>query len=146
MRKSAAAAAATALIVALAGAGVAEAAKIKHRGSIVGVPSAKVKFQVKKDRGELERLVNLRFNRIPITCADGSTGSVSAQLPNFPINGKDFTRKGAIRGPGIQNGTLRAAGRFRAGGKRASGTVRVAFKTAGVGCGTDDVAWRTSSR
>ncbi len=124
----------------------AEANKIKHRGSIQGIPSAKVKFQVKKEGGDLRKVSNMRFNRVPVQCDDGSAGTITAQLPNFGLaNKKKFTRKGRIKGPGINNGTLRAFGKLRSGGKKAKGNVRIAFKSdTGAGCGTGALNWMTS--
>jgi len=62
------------LTAALAVAAPAEANKISHRGSIVGIDSAKVKFKVVKQEGELQQVINLRFTEAPVNCADGSTG------------------------------------------------------------------------
>ena len=135
------------LAVALAVPGAAQAAKIKHRGEITGVAGTQVRFVVKKDHGKLRNISNMVFKDVPVTCEDGSTGTVTGFLPKFPVSGKDFTRKGKIEGIGIKSGFLRVAGEFRAGGRRASGSVRFSFKsTAGLGCGTDDAPWETQKR
>lgn len=145
MRKWGSAAAMTALLVALTVPAAAEANKIAHRGSIVGVPSAKVKFKVKKKQGDLRSVSNLRFKQIPVQCDDGASGFITAEIPNFPLSGKKFTRKGPIRGPGVSNGTLRAFGKFRRGGRVARGNVKIAFKaSSGVGCGTNRLKWKTT--
>ncbi len=121
---------------------------IKHEGAIEGVPSATVKFAVTKNAGELLEVTNLRFNRVPVTCEDGSGGLVTAQLPTFGLREKTkFTRNGPIQGVGITDGTLRAFGKLRSGGKQAQGTVRIAFKSsAGSGCGTSELNWTTAKR
>jgi hypothetical protein len=143
MRRSLAATLALTAVVVVAA--PAEAKKITHRGSVVGIPSAKVKFKVQKDDGELERIVNLRFNRVPVTCEDGAGGVITAELPNFGIDGRKFTRKGPVRGVGIENGTLRAFGKLRSNGKRATGNVKIAFRSgSGSGCGTGHLKWKTS--
>ncbi|MGH2954000.1 MAG: hypothetical protein ACRDK9_08270 [Solirubrobacterales bacterium] len=136
-----------ALALCLALPGAADATKIKHRGTLVGVPSATVKFAVKKKRGDLKRITKLRFDDVPVTCADGSVGVVFGELRSFGLSGKRFTRKGRIQGIGIQDGRLRVAGKLRRGGKVAKGKVRVAFKSSsGVGCGTDNRAWKTRKK
>jgi hypothetical protein len=135
------------LVVCLALAGTADAATIKHRGTLVGVPTAKVKFAVKKKEGDLKKIRSLTFKNIPVTCADGSGGTLDGQLRSFGLNGKRFTRKGRISGPGIDNGTLRVAGKLRRNGKVAKGNVRAAFTSSGgVGCGTDNRPWKTSKK
>lgn len=126
----------------------ASAKTIKHEGSIDGVPAAKVKFAVKKNDGELKKVTNLHFNQVPVTCEDGSGGTVTAQLPSFALEGKNkFTRKGPIEGAGISDGTLRAVGKLAGNGKQARGNVRIAFKSSsGSGCGTDVLNWSTAKR
>jgi hypothetical protein len=136
-----------ALAATLAFASTAQAATIKHRGNLVGIPSAKVKFAVKKRDGDLKKLRDLTIKNIPVTCADGSGGTLDGQLQTFGLSGKRFTRKGPIRGPGIDNGFLRVAGKLRRNGKVAKGKVRAAFtSSAGVGCGTDNRAWKTKKK
>jgi hypothetical protein len=131
--------------LALALPAAADAKKIKHRGSIQGVASAKVQFKVTKKNGDLIKVSGLRFKKVPVQCDDGAQGSITASIPTFPLQGKKFTRKGPIRGPGINNGTLRAFGKIRGGGRRAKGNVRIAFKSdGGAGCGTGKLNWKTS--
>jgi hypothetical protein len=134
-----------ALTLALVVSGVALAGKIRHEGSLVGVTGTSVKFAVKKKAGDLVSISNLRFQNIPVTCSDGTGGTISGEMPNFPVRGKEFTRRGPVTGPGINNGRLRVAGRFRRGGRVAEGQVRVSFKAAnGAGCGTNDRPWKTT--
>ena len=66
-------------VLGLIPAAAAGADTIKHEGSISGRPAAKVKFAVKKDDGQLQKVTNLRFNRVPVTCEDGNTGAVTAR-------------------------------------------------------------------
>ncbi len=134
--------------LALALPAAAGAETIKHAGTIVGQPGATVKFAVKKTDGRLQKVTNLRFNRVPVTCEDGTGGAIIAQLPNFGLAGKEkFTRKGPIRGVGINEGTLRAFGKLKSNGKRARGNVRIAFSSAsGSGCGTSLLNWSTKKR
>jgi len=139
--------AALALVLALALATAAQAGTIKHRGNLTGVQSAKVKLGVKKKSGDLKGIRSLTFKNIPVTCADGSGGTLDGQLQSFGLSGKRFTRKGPIRGPGIDNGTLRVAGKLRRNGKVAKGKVRAAFTaSSGVGCGTDNRPWKTKKK
>lgn len=137
-----------AMLLALALPASASANTIKHEGSIDGVPAAKVKFAVKKNDGELKKVTNLHFSRVPVTCEDGSGGTVTAQLPNFALEGKDkFTRKGPIEGAGISDGTLRAFGKFAGNGKRATGNIKIAFESSsGSNCGTKRLDWSTAKR
>lgn len=135
-------------VLALALPAAASADTIKHEGSIDGVPEAEVKFAVKKTDGELLKVTDLRFNHVPVTCDDASSGTVTAQLPSFGLRGRDkFTRKGPIQGAGISDGTLRAFGKLASNGKQARGNVRIAFKSSsGAGCGTNDLNWSTAKR
>ena len=121
---------------------------IKHEGSIEGLPAAKVKFAVKKNDRRLQKVVNLRFDRVPVTCEDGTSGAITAQLPNFSLRGKEkFTRQGPIQGVGISDGVLRAFGTLESNGKKAQGNVRIAFKSSsGSGCGTSVLNWSTKKR
>lgn len=130
--------------LALAVPATADAKKIKHRGSIQGVPTAKVKFSVKKKRGKIVKVANMTFKDLPVLCANGASGTITAIMPSFNPHGKSFTKRGPIRGPGINNGTLRVHGKFRKGGRKAKGNVQIAFKSdAGFGCGTGKRSWKT---
>lgn len=135
-------------VLALALPASATADTIKHEGSIDGVPSAQVKFAVKRNDGELRKVTDLRFNHVPVTCEDGSNPAVTVRLPSFGLFAKDrFTRKGPIQGVGISDGTLRAFGKFARNGKQARGNVRIAFKSSsGSGCGTSELNWSTAKR
>jgi hypothetical protein len=116
---------------------VADANKIRHRGSVQGDERSKVQFKVKKKKGDLVKVTGLQFRRVDVTCDDGAVGEVTARIPDFRLKGKKFTRKGPLRGPGINNGSLRAFGKLRSGGRKAKGNVRIAFKSdSGAGCGT----------
>lgn len=113
------------------------------KGTVAGVTTAKVTVKVKvKKGGQIARINALEFKQVPVTCADGSSGAISASFPAFPVRGKDFTRRTKITGVGIDEGFVRVAGAFRRGGKTAKGQVRFAFQSGGAGCGTDDVAWK----
>ena len=48
---------------------------VKHEGTISGQPGAVVKFALKKNDGRLQKVTNLRFNRVPVTCDDGTGGA-----------------------------------------------------------------------
>ncbi|HEX2129581.1 MAG TPA: hypothetical protein VHF58_10240 [Solirubrobacterales bacterium] len=134
---------AAAILVSLAVAVPAQADKLKLRGSLIGVPTATVKMGVEKRHGDIKRVTSITFKRVPVNCADGTGGEIQGQLTGFGVRGKDFTRKGPIRGTGINNGFLRVAGKFSRGGKVAKGNVRFSFQNnAGAGCGTDDVNWK----
>ena len=135
-------------LMALAMPTTAGADTIKHEGTIAGQPGAQVKFAVKKNDGRLQKVTNLRFNRVPVTCDDGTGGAITAQLPNFGLGDKEkFTRKGPIQGAGISDGTLRVFGKIRSNGRKARGNVRIAFKSSsGSGCGTGVLNWSTKKR
>ena len=123
----------------------ASAEKIKLSGSVVGVPTSSVKMGVLKKHGDIKAVTQITFARVPVTCADGTGGAIRGELAPFRVRGKDFTRKGPIRGIGINNGFLRVAGKFSRGGKVAKGKVRFSFQNnAGAGCGTDDVSWKAT--
>lgn len=135
---------ALAALLVLAAPAVAQAGKIKHRGTITDVPGTYVKFTVKKKNGELKSITNMSFIDIPVTCNEGSSGPLRLDVSSFPVSGKDFIRKGQFGGPDIEDGLLRLSGRFFKGGKRASGEVRASFQSpSGAACGTDDLAWTT---
>ncbi len=122
------------------------AEQIKLKGEIVGVPTSGVRITITKDDGAIGKISKLSFNRVPLTCSDGSAASVSGSaLQAFEVRGKNFTRRTSIAGPGIQNGFFRVSGKFRRGGKTAKGFVRFSLKTTtGAGCGTDNVRWKAS--
>ena len=117
----------------------------KLKGEITGVSSSGVTVKVKKTKGRIGRIESLKFQRVPVTCDGGSSGAISATFPQFPVRGKDFTRKTKIQGVGINDGFVKVNGKFRRHGKAVKGFVRFAFKsTGGQGCGTDSVRWKAS--
>lgn len=138
-----AAVAAAALLLAVPA--TADAKTIKHRGSLQGVKSAKVSFAVKKKKGKLFKVVNMRFKEIPVLCTDGATGTITAEIPNFRLRDrKNFKRRGPIQGVGINNGKLRLKGKLMGGGKRAKGSIEITFRSnAGATCGTGKRRWKT---
>jgi hypothetical protein len=126
---------------------LAQAGSIKHRGKITGVPGTVVKFAVKKQGGELKSIANMTFTDVPVICEDDRDGDITVELPRFPVSGKEFTRKGKIEGDAINDGFLRVSGKFSDAGRRASGQIRISFKSdRGAGCATNDVAWKTRKR
>lgn len=143
MRGRLTAVAVTALALAIPA--TADAKKIKHRGSLQGVSSAKVSFAVKKKNGKLVKVSNMRFRNLPVSCDDGASGTISAAIPNFRLrDSKRFTRRGPIRGPGINNGQLKVQGKLMGGGKRAKGTIKITFRSnGGSDCGTGKRRWKT---
>ena len=131
------------VLASLAVAVPAQADKLRLQGSLIGVPTATVKMGVQKKHGDIKRVTSITFKHVPVNCADGSAGEIQGQLLGFGVRGREFTRKGPIRGTGIHNGFLRVAGKFSRGGKVAKGKVRFSFQNdAGAGCGTDDVDWK----
>ena len=125
---------------------VARADKIQHRGGLIGVPGTHVKFAVKTRGGEPRRINNMAFIDVPVTCEGDGGGTIDGFLLSFRVRGHDFTREGKIEGEGIQGGFLRVEGDFSRRGRRASGTVRFSFESAGGTCATQRVAWRTRKR
>lgn len=137
-----------ALIAGLALAASASAAKLKLRGQIVGQPQSKAQITVIRDRhNNLQAVGRIKFTKVTATCDDGTGGAISGSDPRqFPISGKNFTRKTRVQGVGIDHGYFKATGKFRRGGKAVKGSVRFAFKTtSGAGCGTDSVRWRAET-
>lgn len=136
------------LIAGLVLATSASAAKLKLRGQIVGQPQSKAQITVIRDsHNNLQAVRKLKFTKVAATCDDGTGGAISGSDPRqFPISGKNFTRKTRIKGIGIDKGYFKATAKFRRGGKAVKGSVRFAFKTtAGAGCGTDSVRWRAGT-
>jgi hypothetical protein len=131
-------------LIALAMPGVASAGKVKLGGGVAGAPSSKVQITVTKKHGNLGKITKLKFNRVPITCADGLNTAINGRtVRSFRVSGNKFTKRTRIAGPGIKNGFFRASGKFRRGGKVAKGFVRFSVKrTDGVGCGTDTQRWK----
>ena len=146
MSRLALAVALTGLLV-IAAPNLARADEVKHRGALTGVPGSAVRFTLEQRGGEPRRIENMAFRRVPYTCAGGSSGTISAKLPSFPLRGSDFTRRGRIQGSGVRKGSLRVAGRFTAGGERARGRVRFSFeRRRGGRCGTRRVHWTTKEK
>ena len=84
------------------------AATIKHEGTIADQAGAQVKFAVKKNDGQLQKVTNLRFNRVPVTCDDGTSGEITAQLPSFGLGDKENSPvRGRFREP--ESATARCA-------------------------------------
>lgn len=137
---------ACALVLCLA-ATTAHADKVKHRGSVKGAPDSSVKFALKKRNGELIKVTNLKFKRIPVVCEDGAGGEIQGELSNFGVKGRKFRKRGRIQGTGIENGRIRVKGQFRKKGKRAEGRIKIAFQaSSGQACGTDDARWKTRKK
>jgi hypothetical protein len=139
--------AAAAVAIGLAVAGIAAAAAIRHEGTVEGVEGSKVRFAVVKRDGELKKIRNLKFQDLPASCSDGSaTTVVELALAKLPIDGKRFAASFPVRGEGLASGRARYRGRFRKGGKRASGKIGVEYTlTTGVSCQTGELDW-TSRR
>jgi hypothetical protein len=133
-----------AAMVMLAVPSVASAGKVKLGGGVAGAPASKVQITVTKKHGNLGKITKLKFNRVPITCADGLNTAINGRtVRSFRVSGNKFTKRTRIAGPGIKNGFFRASGKFRRGGKVAKGFVRFSVKrTDGVGCGTDTQRWK----
>ena len=126
---------------------VALAERIEHRGALIGVPDSRVAFTLKQDRDESRRIAGMAFGDVPYTCDGGASGTISAELPSFPVRGRDFTRRGEIEGEGIRKGAVRVAGRFSSRSRRARGRVRFSFRRAGgARCDTGQARWRTRER
>lgn len=138
---------ALALAIAVAFAAIAGAARINHTGTVTDVADSKVAFAVTKRKGDLKNVRNLKFIGLPVSCSDGSAGVVELRLPKIKVKGKRFAANLPVQGAGIAEGKGRSSGKFRRGGKRASGKVAVNYtQTTGVSCQTGELAWKTSRR
>ena len=135
-------------LASLALASGASAEKLRLKGEIVGQPQSKAQITVLRNKHKnLKSVLKVKFTKVAAKCQDGSGGTISGSDPRqFPISGKNFTRKTRVLGTGIDHGYFKAAGKFRRGGKAVKGSVRFAFKTtSGVGCGTGKVKWRAEA-
>lgn len=122
-------------------------AKLEHTGALARVPEASVEFVLVRRAGEPPILRRMRFRRVPVSCDDGRSGSISARLPGFRAEAGGFEREGEVRGSGIEDGTLRVSGEVFRAGRRAAGKVRFRFRSRqGADCDSGGDRWETKAR
>ncbi|HSI81966.1 MAG TPA: hypothetical protein VK919_15100 [Solirubrobacterales bacterium] len=103
----------------------ASAAKIKHRGNLIGAPATPVSLTVIKNGGKVTKIRGFKLHNVILNC-DGATDPVQFEfLKAFGAirvaNGKRF---GARLQQRDGAGSMRLRGTVRKRGKRTRGTVK----------------------
>jgi hypothetical protein len=126
--------------------------KLKHVGTVQGMPGARVEFTVVKRGRALRKVTNIRVTNVNLFCTDGngnfSNQPVSTTFADTRIARSRFGwRDVPMKVEGAEQGYKTLGGNLSKDGKRASGDLRLRFWSGPEGgCGGQYEDWSSRAR